>query len=341
MLPTKATFLSTHIHPLNSYPRECGICTRSFDRSDNPTGHQPVRIDGCHHIFGHSCILRWFNSNSSDSNQCPSCRQPLFAAAPQSQGGSGSGSVDRSARRSDRHRTSTSTVPSELRSHIGSSRRVPPSLPSTEPRSQDRSTRRPPSLLAPSMHRSQNSSSQQTPASLLPYNTRSHSGSTLQAPSLASGPRYSMVNLPPPPPPSSSRSRSQLEAHPASSHTRSQLDFPPPSPRSGYSSSGLHPSQRRPSSTRMEITHRSRESSNSRETYTSIAITRTHRSTTDGSYTTIRVSERPDGDTQYSAFSTADLPVTSTSVPLPPPHVLQSFRTGTSSRRWEDDWTYR
>jgi hypothetical protein len=70
-LPTKATFLANHLERIE----KCTICHDPFDSQ-----HMPTRIHGarCCHIFGSTCLVKWLDSDSHQSNACPMCRKVLF-----------------------------------------------------------------------------------------------------------------------------------------------------------------------------------------------------------------------------------------------------------------------
>jgi len=51
----------------------CDICYEAFDEV-----HVPTRTK-CNHLFGASCLKKWFDSNEEQSNTCPKCREPMFA----------------------------------------------------------------------------------------------------------------------------------------------------------------------------------------------------------------------------------------------------------------------
>lgn len=48
----------------------CGICHEPYT-----TGHQPVEISGCKHIFGKTCITSWLEAGN---DTCPMCRQKIL-----------------------------------------------------------------------------------------------------------------------------------------------------------------------------------------------------------------------------------------------------------------------
>lgn len=69
-LPTKENFIRDNVAPVS-----CGICREDFDKN-----HTPVQLETCKHVFGHHCILNWFETDRTAANTCPSCRTVLFQA---------------------------------------------------------------------------------------------------------------------------------------------------------------------------------------------------------------------------------------------------------------------
>ncbi|KAF2116276.1 hypothetical protein BDV96DRAFT_599011 [Lophiotrema nucula] len=83
--PTSFTdFINNHLrvlfplHPVYPSPKEvCSMCHEGFNEN-----HAPVLIHGlktCHaHVFGYSCLRKWFTSGMANSNKCPLCRTVWF-----------------------------------------------------------------------------------------------------------------------------------------------------------------------------------------------------------------------------------------------------------------------
>jgi len=69
-LPSKESFIQNNIAPVS-----CGICREDFDKN-----HTPVQLETCKHVFGHHCILNWFETDRAAANTCPNCRTVLFRA---------------------------------------------------------------------------------------------------------------------------------------------------------------------------------------------------------------------------------------------------------------------
>jgi hypothetical protein len=66
-LPSKDDFLNN----LN-IAEHCDICLEAFDAT-----HAPTRT-ACSHTFGSTCLRKWIDSDSEQSNACPKCRTVLF-----------------------------------------------------------------------------------------------------------------------------------------------------------------------------------------------------------------------------------------------------------------------
>lgn len=68
----KSSFLQNNLETISA----CDICHEPFSET-----HAPARIKGpktCQHIFGMTCLRKWMNSGSKQSNTCPKCREVLF-----------------------------------------------------------------------------------------------------------------------------------------------------------------------------------------------------------------------------------------------------------------------
>jgi hypothetical protein len=68
--PTKEKFIRDNVASVS-----CGICREDFDKN-----HTPVQLETCKHVFGHQCILKWFETYRAAANTCPNCRTVLFRA---------------------------------------------------------------------------------------------------------------------------------------------------------------------------------------------------------------------------------------------------------------------
>jgi hypothetical protein len=66
-LPSKDDFLNNI-----DIAERCDICLEAFDAN-----HAPTRTT-CGHTFGSTCLRKWIDSNSEQSNACPKCRTVLF-----------------------------------------------------------------------------------------------------------------------------------------------------------------------------------------------------------------------------------------------------------------------
>ncbi|KAF2811644.1 uncharacterized protein BDZ99DRAFT_569637 [Mytilinidion resinicola] len=76
---TPAEFVANHLTALeinNPEPHECNICHEMLNA--NHPAVQITGIDGCHHIFGRSCLMTWIGSVNFNHDKCPMCRITLF-----------------------------------------------------------------------------------------------------------------------------------------------------------------------------------------------------------------------------------------------------------------------
>ena len=82
-LPKKNEFFASGgLVELTTHDVECVICKEPFDRSQD---HAPVQIKKCGHVFGKSCLLTWWDLESSThitTKNCCLCRCELFTARP-------------------------------------------------------------------------------------------------------------------------------------------------------------------------------------------------------------------------------------------------------------------
>ncbi|KAF2655146.1 hypothetical protein K491DRAFT_437162 [Lophiostoma macrostomum CBS 122681] len=81
---TRRHFLQSHLHPATDVAKgdQCPICIENY----NETNHKALKISNfpgcCRHTFGESCILQWFDSQTTAVKTCPMCRMELFLDQP-------------------------------------------------------------------------------------------------------------------------------------------------------------------------------------------------------------------------------------------------------------------
>ncbi|EHL00858.1 putative E3 ubiquitin-protein ligase hrd-1 [Glarea lozoyensis 74030] len=85
-VPSKAAIASLQVvkvEDLKEADKTCIICYNEFGAA-NPEGlvEQPLRLPKCKHVFGDTCIKKWFE----DSDTCPYCRDKLPAELSMSRG---------------------------------------------------------------------------------------------------------------------------------------------------------------------------------------------------------------------------------------------------------------